>query len=551
MMGDTMDVQANLKSAADELVGRRLLILVPNSRKEITQYLQVVFKAAKARWNWQISMIGDNVDQKPFDKLIFPEGKFYPKANLLQIADWERDPAAVTKTDKRIHEAEVALRRPAGRNILAAAHSLGRAYSVPLIYPKVSKAMTRLLTDNSQANAIFRRIFHFTDEVLDAANPDFVFIFERVTPFSNVICAAAESRGIPCFVHRRSKIRADYGFWTTDSIMLNTVAFEGAKEKRRNKTPVSDAAKAQIAAFRDRPKIIKYIALRWRDKAQMNFVRWLRNYARTVVREFINTFRGQDRSAREPNWARVWRYYRGLFLSYYQQRVFVSFDEEALAKMKYVYFPMHKEAELAQTFQAPLWHDQRNTIRVLATLLPFGYRLLVREHRLNYGRRPTRYYRELHDMPNVSVIDPFDSQFKYITNASLVVTENGSTGWEALLFGKRLLALSHNFYDGAELGMKVMDPDRLNAAILELLSKPAVVDQQAHDYALGCMIDAETETTFSMAAESTPAALDHLANLLRPLLRHRANSERSAERVSKADVDVRSVAAHRAGATTS
>ena len=371
-----------------------------------------------------------------------------------------------------------------------------------------------------------------------------------MTPFNNAVCAAAESRRIPCFVHRRSKIRHDCGYWTTDSIMLNTVAIEGAKERRRNGAAVSDAAKAQIAAFRDRPKIIKYIALRWRDKAQMNFVRWLRNYARTVVREFINTFRGQDRSAREPNWARVWRYYRGLFLSYYQQRSFVSFDEEALAQMKYVYFPMHKEAELAQTFQAPLWHDQRNTIRVLATMLPFGYRLLVREHRLNYGRRPTRYYRELHNIPNVAVIDPFDSQFKYITNASLVVTENGSTGWEALLFGRRLLTLSHAFYDGAELGAKVLDPDRLNAAILDLLSKPAVIDQQAHDYALGCMIDAETETTFPMAEEGTPAALDNLARLLRPLVRPQAKLEQSVERIAKTNADVRSAAAHRTGASS-
>lgn len=538
-----MDAQVNQKSAADELVGRRLLIMVPNSRKEITKNLVSIFLAAKARWNWQVSMIHDNVDQKPFDKLILPEGKFYEKIKILKRADWERDPSVVAETEKRIHEAEVALSRPVGRNILAAAHSIGRAYSVPLIYPKVSKLVTGLLSDNSLASSLFRRLFHFADEVLNDAKPDFVFVFERMTPFNNAVCAAAESRGIPVFVHRRSKIVHDSCYWTTDSIMLNVPAIEGAKARRHNGATVSDAAKAQISAFRDRPKIIQYIALRWRDKAQMNFARWLRNYARTVLREFVNTFRGQDLSAREPNWARVWRYYRGLFLSYYQQRSFVTFDDEALSKMKYVYFPMHKEAELAQTFQAPLWHDQRNTIRVLATMLPFGYRLLVREHRLNYGRRPTRYYRELHNIPNIAVIDPFDSQFKYITNASLVVTENGSTGWEALLFGRRLLTVSRAFYDGAELGAQVLDPDRLNAAILDLLSKPAVADPLAHDYALGCMIDAETEATFPMAEEGTPAALDQLARLLRPLVRSHAKPERTA----KINSDVRSAAARKTG----
>ena len=549
-MSDIMDAQVNQKAAADELMGRRLLIMVPNSRKEITKNLMGVFQAAKARWNWQISMIHDNVDQRPFDKLILPNGKFYTKIKILEREDWERDPVAVAVTEKRIHEAEVALSRPVGRNILAAAHSIGRAYSVPLIYPKLSRLISGLLIDNSLANTIFRRLFHFADGVLDDAKPDFVFVFERVTPFNSAVCTAAESRGIPVFIHRRSKIVHDNGYWTTDSIMLNVPAIEGAKARRRNAATVSEAAKAQIAAFRDRPRIIKYIALRWRDKAQMNFARWFRNYARTVIREFINTFRGQDLSAREPNWARVWRYYRGLLLSYYQQRSFVTFDDEALSKMKYVYFPMHKEAELAQTFQAPLWHDQRQTIRVLATMLPFGYRLLVREHRLNYGRRPTRYYRELHSIPNVSVIDPFDSQFKYITNASLVVTENGSTGWEALLFGRRLLTVSRAFYDGAELGAQVLDPDRLNAAILDLLSKPAVIDQQAHDYALGCMIDAETETTFSTADEGTPAALDHLARLLRPLVRPHSKSGQSVERSAKPNADVGRAAAERTGVSS-
>ncbi len=189
--------------------------------------------------------------------------------------------------------------------------------------------------------------------------------------------------------------------------------------------------------------------------------------------------------------------------------------------MKYVYFPMHKEAELAQTLQATQWYDQRNTIRVLASLLPFGYRLLVREHRLNFGHRPTRFYRELAQLPNVVVIDPFDSQFKYLRHAALIVTENGSSGWEGLLLGRRVLVLADTFYDSAGLGMRATDPDRLNKAILDILATPEVDRAAGRDDRLAATFDAEAETTFPMTKDATEAAVDRLAATLLPVLAQR------------------------------
>jgi len=258
-----------------------------------------------------------------------------------------------------------------------------------------------------------------------------------------------------------------------------------------------------------------------------SFFRWHLGYARLVVRELINTLKGQDRSLREPAIGRLFRFYRATFLSFYHQRFFKILDEAALAQMKYVYFPMHKEAELALTFQATQCYDQRNTIRVLASLLPAGYRLLLREHRFNYGQRPTRVYRELAQIPNVVLIDAFDSQFKYLRHAELVVTEIGSSGWEALLLGRRTLLLSKTFYDGAGLGVRVKDPSEANAALLDMLSKPAVVDVDAHDRALGCMVDGELETTFAVRPDHMAPALDMLSKTVGPKLGARA------ERVSQ------------------
>ena len=61
-------------------------------------------------------------------------------------------------------------------------------------------------------------------------------------------------------------------------------------------------------------------------------------------------------------------------------------------------------------YQATVWHNQINTVRILASMLPMGYRLLVREHRLNNGQRPTSYFKELAQIHNVTVLDALDSQ---------------------------------------------------------------------------------------------------------------------------------------------
>jgi hypothetical protein len=269
--------------------------------------------------------------------------------------------------------------------------------------------------------------------------------------------------------------------------------------------------------------------VRWVDRERRGFLRWHLDYVRATLREMSRKAMGQDLSLREPGLSRMYRYYRGRVLFYAHKRFFRSLDEETLRGMKYVYFPMHKEAEFAQTYQAAPWHDQRNTIRLLASLLPAGYRLLVREHRMNYSVRPSRVYKDLEALPNVILISPFDSQFKYIQNADLVVTENGSTGWEALVMGRRLITLSSTFYDGAGLGTKVWDPEQLNEAILAALAAPAVPDQAAHDLRLGRMLDAETEWSFPAGEVGLPEALDLLERTAAPEL-HDATPRAQARR---------------------
>lgn len=496
------------------LAGAHVLVLLPPSRKERTVYMLSLFEAAKERWNWRVSGISEQLDEGSFKKLTAPDGIVVPRPYYLRDGDWASDPALLEEVDADLAEAEAAAAVPIGQAILAGAHSAGRAYNVPFRYANQYPLVRQMLSDNLSPFRLIRRLFKFSEDTIGRLKPDIIIAYEWATPLAFATWLAANARGIPCVALRNSKILPDCGFWTLDRRMFNTRSIERAAVRRAAQMPVSEQAKAQIAKFRDRPSVINYIAVKWHHRMQRDFLRWHAGYVRVLFREMKNSYRGQDTSLREPWIGRLYRYYRRVFFTWYHSRFMVSLDEPALEKMKFVYFPMHKEAELAQTFQSTLWHDQRNTIRVLASMLPSGYRLLVREHRMNYGNRPTSFYRQMARIPNLTMIDAFDSQFKYLRHADLVVTENGSSGLEGLLLRRRVLKLAQTFYDGAGLGRHVSNPDELNAAILDLLGKPAVTDEEAYDHALGCMIDAERDTTFRTTADGTSAALDLLSETL-------------------------------------
>ena len=508
------------------ILGRRMLVSLPPAVKDRTKLMLGFLEAAKSAWDLEADVVCPKHDRQGFARLAGASGRFFFIPDLLAAQDWERDPEAAAATERRLHEAELAAGLPLGRFVMGAAHTAGRAFSAPVRTVRRYPLVLRVLEDNTEPFRILRRLFHFADEVLARSAPDFVCAHEYATAFTTSLWFAAKRRGIPCVSIRYSKMHSGHAFWSLDRLMLNGAAIEAAAVRRKAGVAASDTANARIKAFREQPATVHYIASKWRNRTERGFLSWHRQYVGYVLREGRNRFRGRDRALVEPPLSRLLRYYHLLLRAFSQQRFLHSFDHEALKAMKYVYFPMHKEAELALALQATQWYDQRSTIRVLASMLPFGYRLLVREHRMNYGNCPTRIYRQLSQIPNVVLINPLDSQFKYLRHAELVVTENGSSGWEGLMLARRVLLLARTFYDGAGLGVRATDPDRLNAAILDMLAKPAVADMAAHDQALGAAIDAELEATFPMTTAGTDRAVDRLAAVIGPaLLERRVSGE--------------------------
>lgn len=525
--------QAQQNQSECAMTGLRVLAMLPAYTEDRATYLVRLLTAAKQRWGWHVDLFCSPSDRDAFGELTTPAGKLFTAPDSFRQATWEGDPQSVATINHKLSEAEFATGVPAGQLILASQATIGRAFVAPVQHTNLTEFSARVLEDNTEAFRIIRRMYQFADELVETAKPDLLLAYEWEKPWRSTVWMAAASRGIACVAIRRSKLHADHYYWTTDRTLFNTAARESAVVRSERDAPVSDAAVDYIRNFREQPKTVKYVQAKWQQEKEKSWLRWHAQFVRDAMRYYIGFVTGRNQQRRKWLLRKLVTYNLRFVLGPRQQRFFRTFDDEQLQTLRYIYFPMHKETDLPLVFQAPRWHDQRNTIQVLAGTLPLGYRLLVREHRFNVGRRPMHYYRDLSRLPNVVLIDAFDSQFKYIRNADLVVTENGTSGWEALLLGRRAITLSRTSYDGAALARKVEDFDRLGAAILRALREPAVADAAAHDRRLGWMIDAERATTFPMAETGIPVGLDQFANLIAARLRQNSDLPREHNLVSQ------------------
>lgn len=147
-------------------------------------------------------------------------------------------------------------------------------------------------------------------------------------------------------------------------------------------------------------------------------------------------------------------------------------------------------------------------------MLPAGYKLLVREHKGNWGRRFGRWLKQVTRFPRTILTHPYDFQFPYIANADLIITDNGTAGWEGLMLGKPVVTVERTFYDPVGLAVPCKDINKLDKTILEALKTE--ISQEERDHQICLFIDADHETTIDIeeAKSTIDVTLDHIDKLL-------------------------------------
>jgi hypothetical protein len=144
---------------------------------------------------------------------------------------------------------------------------------------------------------------------------------------------------------------------------------------------------------------------------------------------------------------------------------------EHLGGLDYVFYPMHTEPEMSLLVKNRTSLNQIEVVRHLSRAVPLGWRLLVKEHPRQVGRRSLGYYQKLLEIPNVALADPALGARELIEGARLVALVGGSIGLEALIREKPVVCFGMTPYEHVSPSMiRRVTAEDVSRHVHELLS---------------------------------------------------------------------------------
>ena len=130
---------------------------------------------------------------------------------------------------------------------------------------------------------------------------------------------------------------------------------------------------------------------------------------------------------------------------------------------KYIFYGMHKQPESSIDINGMYYEDQYRNIFNLWRILPPGWFLLVKEHRVGIGDRPLSFYKKIQKLDHVILIDELENSYPIIQNAQITATVTGTIALEAGLMGKNAITFGKQFFN--------MLPNVRNVSFLQLSDK--------------------------------------------------------------------------------
>lgn len=116
---------------------------------------------------------------------------------------------------------------------------------------------------------------------------------------------------------------------------------------------------------------------------------------------------------------------------------------EQLAAGSYAFFPLHKEPEVTLLVYSKPYVNQIEACRLIASSLPTGMKLVVKEHPGSVGARKPGFYDKLLEIPNLALAPPELDARGLIEKAALIAVIAGSVGFEALMLRRPVLTLGN------------------------------------------------------------------------------------------------------------
>lgn len=129
------------------------------------------------------------------------------------------------------------------------------------------------------------------------------------------------------------------------------------------------------------------------------------------------------------------------------QRLLPYSGPEKLSQVKFAYYPLHVEPEIALSIFGREHLNQIELVRNIAKSIPVTWKLVVKDHPVGVGRRNIKYYKKLLEIPNVVLVNHYADSRAVIKNAKMIFTVSGFSGFEAILEKKPVITFGKTFYN--------------------------------------------------------------------------------------------------------
>lgn len=113
---------------------------------------------------------------------------------------------------------------------------------------------------------------------------------------------------------------------------------------------------------------------------------------------------------------------------------------------------------------------QSSLLLYLSSVMPPGYRLMVKPDHPGYARRSARQWGNVSSRPNVTALGADVSAAEAIEAADVVFTVSSSVGYRALLAGRPVVCYGTPFYSGRGLTIDVADPRDIGGSLSKALN---------------------------------------------------------------------------------
>ncbi len=280
------------------------------------------------------------------------------------------------------------------------------------------------------------------DEILDSVNPDYVIIWHPTLQQDYLLYLICKARGIKTLILRTTRVgkkfiisdnNQDIGFHKinpnvdsdkfSDNLLDYHDKFDPQKVTAGFRNRFMSSNSDMISALR------KYIF-----SENTNPDTHYTYFGRTKLKVLLKSFKYEIRTKIRKN--------------FIDKNLIKEIDQ----KKSFIYFPLHMEQERSTLIDAPFDTDQLQVVKQIVKSLPVGMSLYVKEHPSMKSRnwRPISIYKELMQLPNVTLLHHSVNPNILLEKCSLVIVITGTAAFDAGFYGKPAITLVETEFSSLE-----------------------------------------------------------------------------------------------------